>query len=673
MAGSTPPRAMKLHYRLAYLLLIATLLLTFARADERSAPYFQVIGNRDEASGVQLPLKSSAVKVVIDGTIARVHLKQRYANSGSVPIEAIYVFPASTRAAVHGMTLVTGGKVISARIRESAMAKSEYETAKAEKKTAALLEEHRANVFQMSVANLLPGDDIDVEIDWTETIPAIDSTYEFVFPTVVGPRYTGGSGAAKGETWSANPHLAPGAPSPASFALDVSLTTTLPLAEVKCPSHPAVVDFKAKDQALVKIDNGSGAEMANRDFILRWKLGNNQVDAGLLLNRGTSANHFLLQIAPPPRVNLDQIPPRDYVMIVDVSGSMQGFPLDTAKALLRDLVKGLRPDDTFNVVSFASGSGVLSETALPANESNISRAIQFIDGQHSSGGTELQAALKRSLALPGGEGHSRSFILVTDGYVNVEAETADLVRSNIGKANLFTFGIGSSVNRELLERVARAGGGEPVVVTTGGEAGPAALKFREAVSNPVLAKVNITAEGVELDGVEPDPYPDVFASRPLIVSGTWKGEPRGRIIVRGIGGNGAPFEKSIDLAEAAAATGLDHPALPVLWARERVRRLTDIARRDGATIAEITALGLNHSLLTPYTSFVAIDETPREMKEVAQTVKQPSPMPQGVSEAAIGGGPAIVQNASVPEPGSIGLIAFLVVLLALQRQRDSKA
>lgn len=664
---------MKVLLRLVYFAIVYGLLFSASNADGEnlSAPYFQILGKGDERSSASLPLKSSTAKVSIDGTIARVHLTQRYANSGSIPIEAIYVFPASTRAAVHGMTLSTGGRVIAARIRESVKAKAEYETAKAEKKTAALLEEHRPNVFQMSVANLLPGDDIDVEIEWTETIPAVDSTYEFVFPTVVGPRYTGRT-MGNGETWTANPHLQPGIKTPVTFTLDADLATTLPLAEVTSPSHTVAVDFKAKDKASVKIDSKSSDDPGNRDFILRWKLGNDQVDAGLLLHRGKNTNHFLLQVAPPPRVTLEQIPPRDYVMVLDVSGSMQGFPLETAKQLLRNLVMGLRPEDTFNVIRFSTDSGVMSEEPVAGNAENIALANEFIDRQTSSGGTELCAALKQALALPGGEGRSRSVLLITDGFVSADKEAAELVRKNIGNANLFTFGIGSSVNRELLEGLARAGAGEPVVVTTRKEAEPAARKFRELVSNPVLAKVRITAEGVTLAGIEPDPHPDVFAARPLIVTGTWTGEPAGKIIVRGIGGNGAAFEKTIDLAEAAAATGLDHPALPVLWARERVRRLTDLPR-EGESIREITSLGMTYSLLTPYTSFLAIDETPREMTQLAQTVKQPLPMPKGVSESAIGGSGPMVKNASVPEPGSIGLIAFLVVLLGLQRQRELKA
>lgn len=656
--------------RLIYLALAFGFVFSVCRAAgaPSEAPYFEVGGEGGGQAAATLPLKSSVADVKIEGTIAKVHLTQRYVNMGAKPIEAIYVFPASTRAAVHGMTLSTGGKVITAKIKESARAKEDYERAKSEKKTAALLQEHRPNVFQMSVANILPGDDIDVEIEWTETIPAVDSTYEFVFPTVVGPRYTGGSAAGRNEAWTQNPHLAPGVKSPTTFKLNASLVTTLPLAEVKCPSHPVKVDFQAVDRAGVKIDTKAGEEAVDRDLILRWKLGNEQVDAGLMLNQGAGTNHFLLQVAPPTRATPDQIPPRDYVMILDVSGSMNGFPLETAKGLLRDLVNGLRPEDTFNVVTFASGSGTLSREPLPANAENIREAMEFIDGQHSGGGTELEAALKRSLALPGGEGRSRSFLLITDGYVNVEAEAKELVRANIGKANLFTFGIGTSVNRELLEGLARMGQGEPVVVTAPAEAKTAAVKFREQVSMPVLAKVSVNGEGVSLANITPEPYPDVFANRPLVITGTWSGEPKGKIIVRGIGGNGMPFEKAINLADAAAKTGLEKPALPVLWARERVRALGDLPI-GAESVREITSLGLSYSLLTPYTSFLAVDETPRPVDGVAQSVRQAAPLPKGVGMPA-NFSRGVTSGASVPEPGSVGLIAVLVVLLALQRKRE---
>jgi Ca-activated chloride channel family protein len=661
---------------LACLALVHGLALTSSPAnpDANAAPYFQIIGNHDESSVEALPLKSSAAKVTIDGTIARVTLTQHYANSGQVPIEALYVFPASTRAAVHGMTLTSGGRVIAARIRESAAAKAEYETAKKERKTAALLEERRPNVFQMAVANLLPGADIRVEVTWSESIPALEGTYEFVFPTVVGPRYTGGTGGSSdacSETWTANPYLTEGTAPPATLSVDVALATALPLLEVASPSHPSAVSFQGKDRATIKLDTRAGETAADRDFILRWKLGGAQVDAGLLLHQGESLNHFLLQIEPPQRVTAEQVPPRDYVMVLDVSGSMTGFPLDTAKALLRDLVRGLKPTDTFNVVCFASGSGLLAEDPLPATPANLEVATEFISNQTAGGGTELAAALQRALALPGGDDRSRSLLLITDGYVAADNQVRELVRRNIGSANLFAFGIGTAVNRELIEATARAGGGEPSVVTSAAEAAPAARRFLQAIANPVLAKIRIEGEGITLGQVTPSPCADVFASRPLIINGTFSGAPAGAIIVRGIAGDGAPFAKRIDLAQAAADRGVDHPALPVLWARERVRDLTEQADPAAATIKEITGLGLTYSLLTPYTSFVAVDETPRELTQAAIPVKQPLPLPQGVTAAAIGSTQAgpLVRNGSVPEPSGIALIALLIMLLAMQRGR----
>jgi Ca-activated chloride channel family protein len=313
-----------------------------------------------------------------------------------------------------------------------------------------------------------------VEIEWTEVIPAVGAVYEYVLPTVVGPRYTGGGSAGGEAAWAANPHLPTGSADPFEFTLDVALQTTLPLAECVCPSHPVKVEFQARDRAVLKMDHRHGRQLANRDFILRWKLGNAAVDAGLLLHRGDKVNHFLLQVAPPERVELSQIPGRDYVMVLDISGSMTGFPLQTAKDLLRDLVKGLREDDTFNIVTFASGSAVFSEDPVAATAKNLKRALQFIDGRPAGGGTELEAALRRALALAGGEGRSRSVLLITDGYITAEDECRELIRASLGEANLFAFGIGSSVNRHLIEQLARAGGGEPEGVPTHAEAGPAA-------------------------------------------------------------------------------------------------------------------------------------------------------------------------------------------------------
>ena len=363
---------MKLLIRLLYLATVYAFLMLATHAETTAAPYFY-IASAGDAAGETLPLKSSRASVMIEGTIAHATLEQTYANNGDKPIEAIYVFPASIRAAVHGMTLSSGGKIIAARIREKTVAKAEYETAKSQKKTAALLEEERPNVFQMSVANLLPGDDIKVRVEWSETLLATDGTYEFVLPTVVGPRYGHGT-AEPAETWSANPHLHQGTAAPAGFELAVTLNTALPLAEVVCPSHLIKIEFKSKTAADLRLVTTAGENAANRDFILRWKLGQAEVEAGLLLHRGAAENHFLLQVEPPKRVTPDLIPPRDYVFVLDVSGSMTGFPLNVAKDLLGDLTKVLRAEDTFNVVTFSGGNEVFSG-ALHLQNGSLKQAM----------------------------------------------------------------------------------------------------------------------------------------------------------------------------------------------------------------------------------------------------------------------------------------------------------
>ncbi len=654
-----------------------------AEPDHSLSPYFQVVSPGDDSAPIDcLPLKHSDARVEIDGTIARVTLTQRYTNTGSRPLEASYIFPASTRAAVHGMTMRVGERVLAARIRKRAEAKAEFEKAKAEHKTASLLEQERPNVFRMSVANILPGDEVEVVLEFSETLAALDGVYEFVLPMVVGPRYgnrTAGSPDAAEHKWIANPYLAEGEKNPAPFTIAAKLRSGLALASVRCPSHPgAEIDYQSRLSAAIRLDDIAADGAGDRDFTLRWRLGGNGVEAGLLLDRGKSPDkpgHFLLHVAPPKQVTPESIPPRDYLFILDVSGSMNGFPLNTAKSLVRDLVGGLRMGDTFNILLFAGGSEVLSDHPLPADKSQIRRAMNFIDNTRAGGGTELGAALKRALALPGGTDHARTVVVATDGFVSFEADVFELIRKRAGEANVFAIGIGSSVNRHLIDGIARAGRAEPFIVTSAAEATETAARFRKAIGSPVLTKIRIDAEGISISSLDPDPYPDVLANRPLTIVGKWTGEAQGRIVVRGIGGGGMPFEQSIDVAEAAEH-GTDCPALPILWARERIRSLADFAgpAPDPDIVGQVTALGLAHSIVTRWTSFVAVDETPRPTTGDLVSVKQPLPLPKGVTASAVGGGgggtaSSIAANGSIPEPGTLGLLALVLTALAFVRRR----
>ncbi len=425
------------------------------------SPYFFV--KTDDPDLDRLPLKSTSVDVNVSGVIADVIVTQVYKNEGEKSLEAIYVFPASTRAAVYGMKMTIGVRTIIAKIKKREDARKEYEAAKRAGQSASLLEQHRPNVFQMNVANILPSDTITVELRYTELLIPSDKVYAFVYPTVVGPRYSSQNAekAPATENWIENPYLRQGE-SPAN-TLDVSLNlhAGLPVQDVTCTSHKVSINYTGSNIAVIKLDP-SEKFGGNRDFILKYRLSGGKIESGLLLYEGEKENYFLIMLQPPKRIKVSRIPPREYMFIVDVSGSMHGFPLEISKKLLKDLIGSLRPKDKFNVLLFAGSSTVMSDKSLPATQENIRRAIDVIDRQRGGGGTALLPALKRALSMPGTEGFSRNIVIATDGYVSVEEAAFDLIRNRLGDANMFTFGIGSSVNRHLIEGMARGRHGRTV-------------------------------------------------------------------------------------------------------------------------------------------------------------------------------------------------------------------
>jgi Ca-activated chloride channel homolog len=636
-------------------------------ASKTLSPYFFV--HSDDPGVDKLPLKDTQVEIAIAGVIADVKVTQRYRNDGTRPIEAEYVFPGSTRAAVYGLTMTIGERRVVAKIREKEQARAQYQAAKAAGKSAALLEQHRPNVFKMNVANILPGDDIAVELRYTELIVPTDSIYEFVFPTVVGPRYTTDreAGTVPLDRWQRNPYLHQGEQPPGAFNLKAAINSGIALKEVGSPSHNVQIRYDGAQQAQVDLPRENGNE-ANRDFILRYRLAGASIESGILLFEGARENYFLAMIEPPQRVTPAQIPARDYVFIVDVSGSMHGFPLNVTKQLMRNLLTRLRPTDTFNVLLFSGSSLVLADAPLPATEENIRRGVEFINSQRGSGSTELLPALRRALALPGAEERSRSIVVATDGYVTVETAAFDLIRENLGQANLFAFGIGSGVNRFLIEGMARAGQGEPFIVTHAGEAEASAEALRRYIESPVLTKARMTATGFDIYDMEPPGIPDVLALRPVIVFGKWRGSRSGQLTLRGLAGDG-PFERSFELSQVRPDA--NNSALRYLWARDRIARLDDYQRlvNDPGRVKEITQLGLEYHLLTAYTSFIAVDEVVRnERPDDAQTVRQPLPLPQGVSDLAVGG-----EVPTAPEPELLVLLGVSAAVAAWARRRKAKS
>jgi Ca-activated chloride channel homolog len=601
----------------------------FADTDRAGSPYFQVVS--DQPGTDRLPLEETSAKVDIAGVIAKVEVTQVYQNEGSRPIEAIYVFPGSTRSAVFGMEMTIGERRIVAKIEKRDQARAMYERAKSEGKSASLLEQHRPNVFQMNVANIMPGDRIVVKLSYTELLVPEEGVYEFVYPTVVGPRYANGASGTD-ERWTQNPYLGEGEKAPYKWDLSARIDAGMAVEAVNSPSHQVSPRFTGTNKVAVEVDDETGG---NRDFVLRYRLAGKTIQSGLLTFEGKDENFFLMMMQPPQRPAANAIPPREYIFVVDISGSMHGYPLDTSKAVMRKLLGGLKSQDRFNVMLFAGNNSVMAERSIKASKGNIDKALALIDRQQGSGSTEMIPAMERALAMPRDPEMSTSIVLITDGYVAVERKLFDLIRKNLDKANVFAFGIGTSVNRALIEGVARSGMGEPFVVIDSKGAAEAGEKFAKYIESPVLTNVGVHFDGFEAYDVEPAAIPDLFSERPIIVFGKYRGRAQGRIAVEGKNSLGS-FSHALAVADSASSE--NNAALRWLWARHRIANLADVGQldRDPSIAKEITELGLKYSLMTEHTSFIAIDSEKRNHEGTSVTVEQPLPLPQGVSNHAVG-------------------------------------
>ncbi len=631
--------------------------------DKTLAPYFVVQG---DPSVDQLPLKDTQVDIAVSGVIADVKVVQTYRNEGSRPINAAYVFPASTRAAVYAMRMRMGNQVIVAKIKEREKASQEFETAKKEGKSASLLEQNRPNVFSMKLANIMPQDQVEIELRYTELLVPTDGVYEVVFPTVVGPRYSSQteSSAKQEDRWVKSPYLHEGTKPTSTLHISTRIAAGVPIQDLTCTSHQVSPQWQSPTIAQVSLDDADPFQ-GNRDFVLRYRLAGAQISSGLLLYQGQDENFFLYMAQPPQRVSSGDISPREYIFVVDVSGSMDGFPINTAKLLLKDLIGQLRPSDLFNVVLFAGDSTVLSPRSLQANEQNVSTAIKLLENQRGSGGTELLAAIQEAMSVPREANFSRSVVLITDGYISGEQGVFDYIRDNLDQCNVFSFGIGSSVNRYLIEGVAKAGMGEPFIVTDPTEAPAAATKFREYIQSPLLTDIKIRSVGFDAYDVDPSHLPDLMAQRPVILFGKWRGPVGGAIELHAKTAQGEYVDR-FDVASVQPDEG--NRALRYLWARSRVAEVSDYGASDLSEdkVKEITALGLKYSLLTQYTSFIAVREEVRNPNGSARDVNQPNPLPLGVSDLAVGGG-----TEAGTEPELVWLIAasLLIALLVIARQR----
>lgn len=645
------------------------------------APYFIILDDENSSSIEQFPLRSTDVAANINGMIAEIYVTQTYTNTGDTPINARYVFPTATGVAVHGMKMRIGNELITAQIKEKEEAKAEYNEAKSEGKSASLMEQKRPNVFTMDVANIMPGDVVSIELHYTQLITPEDGTYEFVFPTVVGPRYSaptvsstvsgGDSVSDNDDDWIASPYLMDGATPPGDYNIVVNLSTGVPISEVKCKTHAVVIEKPNASNAQITLANPDDYA-GNRDFILKYKLSGENIQSGLLLTSGQAGdgstdneNFFMLTIQPPERYEPEDIVPREYIFVLDISGSMSGYPLDTAKDLIRDLVSSLDEEDTFNLILFASDITQFSRKSLPASEKNVKLAMDLIDWAKGGGGTSLLPALETATSIPEQEGYARSIVIITDGYVSNDREIIDYIGENMQDASFFSFGIGSSVNDYLIKQIAGCGLGESFVVTDSEDAADAVQRFRTYIEAPLLTDISISFDGFGAYDVEPSVPSILYAEQPIVLFGKWMGNPYGTITISGKAGD-QNYIQEIPIGNVTIDK--ESEAIRYLWARTHLDRVAGYGsvRNDASVKEEIVQLGLEYNLITPYTSFIAVSEIIRNTDEESTDVDQALPLPQHVSNLAVGGG-----YSAYSEPEILLLVLPLAAIVLIGKKRKS--
>ncbi len=587
---------------------------------------------------IPLPLKHTDVKGQISGYIATVDITQKFHNPYDEKIEAVYVFPLPQNAAVNEFIMIIGKRKIRGIIRERKEAEEIYRQARSQGYVASLLTQERPNIFTQKVANIEPGKNIDVNIKYFNTLAYMDGWYEFVFPMVVGPRfnppgYTDGVGAvARGKNGISGQktevqYLKPGERSGHDIAVTVDVDAGVKIEEVACTSHVIMKTFSTPENLEVKLS--SLDSIPNKDFVFRYKVAGKKVKSALVTHRDKRGGFFSLMLYPPENLSYLKRAPMEMIFVLDCSGSMRGKPIAKAKEAIKRGLKKLEKGDTFQVIRFSNNASQFGPNPVPATPANIRKAIKYVDNLQGSGGTMMIEGIKAALDFAHDPGRFRLVSFMTDGYIGNEVEILAAVHQRLGASRIFSFGVGSSVNRYLLDRMAKLGKGAVAYIGLDESAGQVVDLFYERISHPALTDVNIDWGNMQVTDVFPNHIRDLFVGRPVILTGKFKGQRKTTIRVSGkVGDLTQEIAIPVHLNDSAST----HSGIACVWARKRIETLANQATYDNNSDlpVQIKQVALEYGLMSAYTAFIAVDSSRKTTGDHGVTVAVPVPVPEGV-------------------------------------------
>jgi Ca-activated chloride channel family protein len=620
-------------------------------AADRAAHTEGSLVTRQGGKVVDVPLEHTEVAIRVDGPVAEATVTQRFKNPYGAKIEAVYLFPLPTGAAVGGLTISSGGRTIRGTIQERAKATQLYVAARERRLVAALLTQERPNLFTQSVANLEPAAIVEVTLTYVQRLAYEDGGYELVFPMVAGPRYVPAAAGAAAQAGAVQPAvLPPGVRGAHDIGLRVELDAGVPIEAIKgieSPSHRIAIERPAGAPALAVVKLRPADTIPNQDFVLRYRAAGAAPRFGVLTHRAGGIGSFMLLAQPPAAPAEAQIAPREIIFALDTSSSMRGLPLAKAKDVIRRILRGLRADDTFQLVRFDDRASPLAPAPIASKPRNVELVLDWLAALEAGGGTEMVPGIDAALAVPHDPARLRIVVFLTDGYVGDEDEILRQVGQRLNRAGpeepraedrarfpsrdarLFAFGVGTAVNRYLLEELAAIGRGAAQFVRPDEDSAAAVDAFERRIAAPVLTDLRVDWGGLAVTDVSSRAIPDLFAGQPLVLAGHYTAPGAGVITVRGKqAGRDVSFRVPVTLPVLDAG----RPAVAAVWARQRIAELSRqlVRAADPALEREVLSLALAHRLLTPYTAFVAVDESRATAGGAPTRVAVPVEVPEGV-------------------------------------------
>lgn len=595
----------------------------------------------------------SEAQVTITGLLARVVLRQTFENVTDDWVEGMYVFPLPEGAAVNRMVMEIGERRILAEIREKQAAQRLYDQAVREGRRAALTRQERPNLFTQALANIGPGEKVVIELQYHERVNYRDQTFSWRLPTTLTPRYIPGAVKQDADTqvmlehnsgwgWALPTEEVPDAhritpfvhptpqPDTNNIAITISLNAGMPLAQIRGSYHELDVQALGETHRITPLRQSIPMD---RDFEVQWQTQAGQApDAAFFTERIDGEDYALLMILPPRMEQGGLALPREVVFIIDTSGSMGGVSIEQAKASLELALSRLSPHDRFNVIEFNSYHQALFPRPVAADAHALRQARSFVQRLNADGGTEMAPALNEALRHPAPEGYLKQVIFITDGSVGNEAALFELIHQQLGDARLFTVGIGSAPNSYFMTKAAEFGRGTFTFIGDQAEVAEKMQSLFTRLESPVLSDINIRWP-VPVEAW-PARIPDLYQGEPLLISAKiadahatgWPA--RAAIEVNGLQ---AQQSWSRKLTTPGAAAG--NSGIAAHWAEQKIAALLDekVRGRPEAEVREaVLAVALQHQLLSPYTSFIAVEETPtRPLDQALTPAPVPNLLPQG--------------------------------------------